>query len=130
MANLSDFDQTDYKIGQRTVMLPAPETQLLDLVLAPDNLNKAWKRVRSNDGASGIDGLTIESFVAHFRDCGKALIEAIRQGQYQPYPVKRVYIEKEGGSLRGLGIPTVFDRVIQQAIGSLWMWTCPNSSTE
>ena len=39
MANLSDFDQTDYKIGQRTVMLPAPETQLLDLVLAPDNLN-------------------------------------------------------------------------------------------
>lgn len=59
MANLSDFDQTDYKIGQRTVMLPAPETQLLDLVLAPDNLNKAWKRVRSNDGASGIDGLTM-----------------------------------------------------------------------
>lgn len=76
----------------------------------------AEKRVRSNDGAPGIDGLTIENFVAHFRDCGKALIEDIRQGNYQPYPVKRVYIEKEDGSLRGLGIPTVFDRVIQQAI--------------
>ena len=116
MTNLSDFDQPDYKIEQRTVMLPAPETQLLELVLTPDNLNKAWKRVRSNDGAPGIDGLTIDNFVAHFRDCGKALIEDIRQGNYQPYPVKRVYIEKEDGSLRGLGIPTVFDRVIQQAI--------------
>ena len=97
-------------------MLPTPETQLLELVLAPDNLNKAWKRVRSNDGAPGIDGLTIDNFVAHFRGCGKALTEDIRQGQYQPYPVKRVYIEKEDGGLRGLGIPTVFDRVIQQAI--------------
>lgn len=97
-------------------MLPTPETQLLELVLAPDNLNKAWKRVRSNYGAPGIDGLTIDNFVAHFRDCGKALIETIRQGQYHPYPVKRIYIQKEDGSLRGLGIPTVFDRVIQQAI--------------
>lgn len=97
-------------------MLPTPETQLLELVLAPDNLNKAWKRVRSNKGAPGIDGLTIDNFVAHFRGSGKSLIEDIRQGNYQPYPVKRVYIEKEDGSLRGLGIPTVFDRVIQQAI--------------
>lgn len=97
-------------------MLPTPETQLLELVLAPDNLNKAWKRVRSNKGAPGIDGLTIDNFVAHFRGSGKSLIEDIRQGNYQPHPVKRVYIEKEDGSLRGLGIPTVFDRVIQQAI--------------
>ena len=97
-------------------MLLPPETELLELALAPDNLNKAWNRLSSNDGAPGIDGLTIENFVAHFRDCGKAQIETIRQGQYQPYPVKRVYIEKEDGSLRGLGILTVFDRVIQQAI--------------
>lgn len=97
-------------------MLPTPETQLLELVLAPDNLNKAWTRVRSNKGAPGIDGLTIDNFVAHFRGSGKSLIEDIRQGNYQPYPAKRVYIEKEDGSLRGLGIPTVFDRVIQQAI--------------
>ena len=97
-------------------MLPTPETQLLELVLAPDNLNKAWTRVRSNKGAPGIDGLTIDNFVAHFRGSGKSLIEDIRQGNYQPYPAKRVYIEKEDGSLRGLGIPTVFDRVIQQAV--------------
>jgi len=97
-------------------MLPTPEPPLLDLVLTPDNLNKAWKRVLSNKGAPGIDGLTIDNFTAHFREHGKTLIECIRQGHYQPYPVKRVYMEKEDGSLRGLGIPTVFDRVIQQAI--------------
>lgn len=97
-------------------MLPTPETHLLDLVLTPDNLNKAWKRVRSNKGAPGIDSLTIDNFTAHFREHGRTLVESIRQGNYQPYPVKRTYIEKEDGSLRGLGIPTVFDRVIQQAI--------------
>lgn len=97
-------------------MLPTPTTHLLEEVLSPDNLNKAWKRVRSNKGAPGIDGLAIDNFVAHFRDHGKLLIEEIRQGNYQPYPVKRVFIEKEDGGLRGLGIPTVFDRMIQQAI--------------
>lgn len=97
-------------------MLPTSTTHLLDEVLSPENLKKAWKRVRSNKGAPGIDGLTIDNFRAHYRDHGKNLIEDIRKGFYQPYPVKRVYIEKEDGSWRGLGIPTVFDRIIQQAI--------------
>lgn len=97
-------------------MLPTPTTHLLEEILSPNNLNKAWKRVRSNKGAPGIDGLTIDNFQAHFKDHGKLLIEEIRSGNYQPYPVKRVFIEKEDGGLRGLGIPTVFDRVIQQAI--------------
>ena len=97
-------------------MLPTPTTHLLEKVLSRDNLKKAWKRVRSNKGAPGIDGLTIDNFIAHFRDHGKSLVDEIRQGRYQPYPVKRVYIEKEDGSFRGLGIPTVFDRMIQQAI--------------
>lgn len=73
-------------------------------MLSPNNLNKAWKKVRSNKGAPGIDGLTIDNFQAHFKDHGQLLVEDIRQGNYQPYPVKRVYIEKEDGSLRGLGI--------------------------
>lgn len=97
-------------------MLPTPTTHLLDEVLSSANLNKAWKRVRSNKGAPGIDGLAIDNFIGHFRDHGKLLIEEIRKGNYQPYPVKRVFIEKDDGSLRGLGIPTVFDRMIQQAI--------------
>lgn len=101
---------------QRVAMLPAPTTDLFEQVLLPDNLNTAWRRVRANRGAPGIDGLTIDRFTEHFRDIGKGLIEDIRQERYAPYPIKRVYIEKEGGGLRGLGIPTVFDRVIQQAI--------------
>ena len=88
----------------------------MDKVLSRENLNKAWKKVKLNKGAAGIDGLTIDKFQAHFKDHGKYLIEDIRDGRYTPYPVKRVYIEKDDGSLRGLGIPTVFDRLIQQAI--------------
>lgn len=97
-------------------MLPNPTTHLLERILTPENLNAAWDKVRKNKGAAGIDGITIDQFVAHFKVQGKGLIEEIRQGRYQPYPVKRVYIDKDDGSQRGLGIPTVFDRVIQQAI--------------
>jgi RNA-directed DNA polymerase len=97
-------------------MLPTPSINLLDQVLSTDNLNSAWVRVRANKGASGIDGMTIDKFLAYFQAEGKGLVEEIRQGRYNPYPVKRVYIEKDGGGWRGLGIPTIFDRVIQQAI--------------
>lgn len=83
-------------------MLPNPTTHLLDQVLDPENINKAWKRVRSDKGAPGIDGLTIEHFVAHFRGQGLGLIEEIRAGRYRLYPVKRVYIEKDDGDWRGL----------------------------
>ena len=98
-------------------MLPTPDTHhLLNNVLNAENLNLAWKRVKSNKGAPGIDGLTIEEFQEHFKHIGKDLVGEIRFGRYRPYPVKRVYIEKECGGMRGLGIPTVFDRLIQQAI--------------
>jgi len=89
---------------------------LLNRILDRDNLNAAWKRVRANKGAAGIDGITIDDFIQHFTAEGDALVESIRQGHYQPAPVRRVYIRKSDGGERGLGIPTVFDRVIQQAI--------------
>ncbi len=117
MVNLEYFNLIGIQNRERTTMLPAPDTHtLLDQVLCPENLNKAWKRVKANKGAPGIDGLTIGGFQAHFKNIGKGLVEEIRLGHYQPYPVKRVYIEKENGGWRGLGIPTVFDRLIQQAI--------------
>lgn len=97
-------------------MLETPTTHLMEQVLSTDNLNRAWKRVKSNKGAPGIDGLSIDEFVAHQKTLGNGILEEIRAGRYQPYPVKRVYIEKEGGGYRGLGIPTVFDRIIQQAL--------------
>ncbi|WHI45263.1 hypothetical protein [Microbulbifer sp. VAAF005] len=69
--------------------------------------------MRSNKGAAGIDGITVDNFVQHFKAVGDDLIETIRQGHYQPLPVRRVYIRKPDGGQRGLGIPTIFDRVIQ-----------------
>ena len=94
-------------------------TQLLDDVLASDNLVRAWKRVKANKGAPGIDGMTIEDFPAHARTHWPAVREQISEGQYQPQAVRRVEIPKPGGGKRMLGIPTVMDRVIQQAVAQV-----------
>jgi RNA-directed DNA polymerase len=88
-------------------------------VLASDNLRRAWARVKSNHGAPGIDGVTIEDFPAWSRAHWPALHQQIESGQYQPQPVRRVEIPKPGGGTRLLGIPTVMDRVIQQAIAQV-----------
>ena len=92
---------------------------LFDAVLASDNLARAWKRVKSNKGAPGIDGVTIEDFPAHAREHWPELREQIEQGRYQPQAVRRVEIPKPAGGKRMLGIPTVTDRVVQQAIAQV-----------
>ncbi|MFZ5604122.1 MAG: group II intron reverse transcriptase/maturase [Pseudomonadota bacterium] len=101
-------------------MQQAPDTHaLMDEILSRENLTRAWKRVHSNKGAPGIDGLRIDEFAAYFRAHGPTILAALHRGDYRPYPVRRVYIDKEDGSQRGLGIPTVLDRVIQQAIAQV-----------
>lgn len=101
-------------------MQQPPDTHaLMDEILARENLTRAWMRVHANKGAPGIDGLRIDEFAAYFRAQGPAILAALRRGDYRPYPVRRVYIDKEDGSQRGLGIPTVLDRVIQQAIAQV-----------
>ena len=92
---------------------------LLDAVLASDNLARAWKRVKANKGAPGIDGVTIEDFPAHAREHWPAQREQIKEGRYRPQPVRRVEIPKPDGGKRLLGIPTVTDRVLQQAIAQV-----------
>jgi hypothetical protein len=92
---------------------------LLQAVLAGDNLVQAWTRVKANKGAPGIDGVTIEDFPAHARAHWPALREQIEGGRYQPQAVRRVEIPKPDGGKRLLGIPTVTDRVIQQAIAQV-----------
>ena len=116
MANLTNTIQPDNSINSVLPCYQPQTTHLMEEVLSAENLDKAWKRVKANKGAAGIDGLTVNRFVAHFAAQSSTLIDEIRHGRYQPYPVKRVYIEKDDGGLRALGIPTVFDRVIQQAI--------------
>jgi RNA-directed DNA polymerase len=93
---------------------------LLQAVLASDNLARAWKRVKANKGAPGIDGVTVQDWPAHAREHWSALRAQIECGRYTPQPVRRVEIPKPGGAAkRLLGIPTVTDRVIQQAIAQV-----------
>src|SRR5699024_4559706 len=88
----------------------------LGRVLARDNLQRAWKRVKANRGAAGVDGLDIASTGAHLKSAWTELRDQLREGRYRPQPVRRVSIPKPGGGERELGIPTVTDRLIQQAL--------------
>ena len=90
---------------------------LLNLILRKDNLNKAYKKVKSNKGAGGIDGMQVDNLLPFLRENQDELIQQIKVGKYEPNPVRRVEIPKEEkGKVRKLGIPTVVDRVVQQAI--------------
>ena len=89
---------------------------LLERILIRENLNRAYKRVKTNKGAPGIDGMTVEQALPWLREHREELLEMIRQGKYKPQPVRRKEIPKPDGGVRKLGIPTVVDRIIQQAI--------------
>jgi len=88
----------------------------MEEVVDPANLNAAWKRVRANHGAPGGDGITVEAFPAWLTPRRERLIAELREGSYRPQPLRRVKIPKPNGGERLLGIPTVQDRLVQQAI--------------
>lgn len=90
--------------------------RLLDQVLSDENLFRAYKQVYQNKGASGIDGVTVYELEEYLMNNKELIKDQIKTRKYKPKPVKRVYIPKDNGDKRGLGIPTVIDRVIQQAI--------------
>ena len=92
------------------------QPELLEKILERDNLNRAFKRVKANKGAPGTDGISVEETGAYLRKNQKELIERIRRGKYTPDPVRGVEIPKPDGGIRKLGIPTVKDRIFQQAI--------------
>ena len=96
-----------------------PQPSLLEAILDRDNLRAAWKRVRTNKGKPGMDGMTVAEFPAFSRANMPRIMDWIREGRYKPAPVKRVWIPKPDGSERPLGVPTVLDRVIQQAIAQV-----------
>ncbi|QVK17602.1 group II intron reverse transcriptase/maturase [Mycoplasmatota bacterium] len=92
---------------------------LLELILSNCNLNEAIARVVKNKGAAGIDGMNVEQGGLHFMKHGDEIKRAIRNRKYKPNPVRRVEIPKPDGGVRLLGIPTVIDRIIQQAINQV-----------
>ncbi|MBK7235240.1 MAG: group II intron reverse transcriptase/maturase [Sterolibacteriaceae bacterium] len=104
---------------RRGVTQPALHETLMEAVLSSANVKRAWRRVKSNRGAPGIDGMHIDDFPAYAREHWPAIRQSLHDGRYQPQPVRRVMIPKAGGGERALGIPTVVDRVIQQAIAQV-----------
>ena len=92
---------------------------MIEEILEPENLSEAWKRVKRNKGAPGIDGMTVADFPAFAREHWPRIATAMREGNYRPAPVRRVWIPKPDGTKRPLGIPTLLDRVIQQAVAQV-----------
>ena len=92
------------------------QPKLLEAILYKDNLNRAYKRVKANKGAAGIDEMSIEETLPYLKEHQQELKNRILRGKYTPSPVRRVEIPKPDGGVRKLGIPTVIDRTIQEAI--------------
>ena len=92
---------------------------LLELIISSENMNKAVKRVERNKGSHGTDGMRVDALRPYLMEHGKKLVSEILEGRYRPEPVRKVDIPKPDGGKRGLGIPTVVDRVIQQAISQV-----------
>ena len=90
--------------------------ELIEVILSKENLNRAYKKVVANKGAGGVDGVTVEELGNYIRKNREKIITSLRNRTYIPKPVRRVYIPKDNGKKRPLGIPTALDRTIQQAI--------------
>lgn len=95
------------------------QMRLIDEILNESNIYLAIKRVKANKGASGIDKMSVNELESYWKNNGQEIINKILAKEYRPQPVRRVYIQKPNGKKRPLGIPTVVDRVIQQAIAQV-----------
>lgn len=92
---------------------------LMEYIFSPGNLNNAYLQVKRNAGASGVDKMEVEELLPYLRQHKEELVKSLMQGTYRPNPVRRVEIPKDNGKKRQLGIPSVVDRVIQQAISQV-----------
>jgi RNA-directed DNA polymerase len=107
---------TETPVVEREAENPAGNWQLMEEIVEQENLIKALKRVQGNKGSPGVDGMTVDELPDYLTGHWTAIREQLMSGTYQPRPVKRVEIEKPDGGVRKLGIPTVVDRYIQQAV--------------
>ena len=107
-------------VNMRHVMEPPdPNDHLLERILSRENMQQAWKRVKANKGIAGVDNMSIKAFPVFARENWENIRQSLLAGTYQPLPVKRVEIPKATGGTRPLGIPSIQDRLIQQAIAQV-----------
>jgi RNA-directed DNA polymerase len=108
---------TETRTAKRRPESPAGnDEQLMEEVCERDNCLQAYKRVKSNKGSAGIDGMSVEQLPGYLKEHWPAIREQLLSGTYRPQPVRRVEIPKPDGGVRQLGIPTVLDRMVQQAV--------------
>jgi RNA-directed DNA polymerase len=107
---------TESSAGKRGIESPAITEQLMEAVCERENCTQALKRVKANKGSAGVDGMTVQQLPEHLKQHWPAIREQLLSGTYKPQPVRRVEIPKPDGGVRKLGIPTVLDRFIQQAV--------------
>ncbi len=107
-------------VNMQHVIKPEDSNEnLLERILSRENMQLAWKRVKSNKGVAGVDKIPVDSFADYLKSNWEAIRESIKDGKYRPSPVLRVEIPKPSGGIRLLGIPTVLDRMIQQAVAQV-----------
>jgi RNA-directed DNA polymerase len=118
---------TESSAGKRGSESPAIAEQLMEEVCGRENCKQALKRVKANKGSAGVDGMTVQQLPDYLKQHWPAIREQLLSGTYKPQPVRRVEIPKPDGGVRKLGIPTVLDRFIQQAVMQVlqgrWDWT-------
>jgi len=107
---------SEVSMAKREPEDPALTVLLMEQICQRENLRKALQRVRQNKGSPGIDGMTVNKLPGYLKKHWPQIREQLLAGTYRPKPVRRVEIPKSDGGLRKLGIPTVLDRFIQQAI--------------
>ncbi len=107
---------TEPPVAKRDAESPAEDERMMEVVCNRENLWKALTRVQANKGSPGVDGMTVQELPEYLKEHWPALREQLLRGAYQPQPVKRVEIPKPDGGVRKLGIPTVLDRFVQQAV--------------
>jgi RNA-directed DNA polymerase len=118
-APMADVQGTEPPMAKRAAESPTGLARLMEEVCEPENLRRAWQQVKANQGSPGVDGMTIERTEGYLKQQWPAIREELLAGRYRPAPVRRVEIPKPDGGVRKLGIPTVVDRLIQQAIGQV-----------
>ena len=107
---------TESSAGKRGIESPAIAEQLMEEVCGRENCKQALKRVKANKGSAGVDGMTVQQLPEFLKQHWPAIREQLLSGTYKPQPVRRVEIPKPDGGVRKLGVPTVLDRFIQQAV--------------
>ena len=128
----TEGEGTESLAAKRPAESPAEIERLMEEVVERENLKEALKRVKANKGSPGVDGMTVHALPAYLKEHWPAIREQLLSGTYKPQPVRRVEIPKPDGGVRKLGIPTVLDRFIQQAVmqvlQSKWDRTFSNHS--